>query len=197
MLRCWTWKSLRVFAKYVEEQQKGFQNMIYCVCVKGITLYRCLCSSAYCCCFSASHVRDFGIVNCYSWARKSLDMADRGGHFSFFSRYSCKNWYLHFHKTCDHQIWQAGTSRGVDSNDTNSAGAGDVSTPWSRDKLKAYLHYQSSHSHQTWHNGSLPWWTFAHKVTWLFHHIVLQDKLKPLNLHFHSAYGHQTWQDGD
>ena len=33
-----------------------------------------------------------------------------------FPRYSCKNWYLYFYKTYDHQIWQAGTSRGFDSN---------------------------------------------------------------------------------
>ena len=30
----------------------------------------------------------------------------------------CKNWYLHLQKTNDHQIRQAGTSRGVDSNET-------------------------------------------------------------------------------
>ena len=44
---------------------------------------------------------------------KSCIMADWGGEFSFFSRYSfnnwCKNWYLHFYKTYDPQIWQAGT----------------------------------------------------------------------------------------
>ena len=34
------------------------------------------------------------------------------------------NWYLHFYKSSDYQIWQAGTSREVDSNDNNQAGAG-------------------------------------------------------------------------
>ena len=65
-----------------------------------------------------------------------------------FPRYPCKNWYknwhLHFYKTYDHQIWQADTSRaeGVDSNETNQAGAGDVITSRLRDKLKTiYSHY--------------------------------------------------------
>ena len=35
----------------------------------------------------------------------------------------------------DHQIWQAGTYR-VHSNETNQAGAGNVITPRSREKLK-------------------------------------------------------------
>ena len=42
--------------------------------------------------------------------------------------------------TYDHQIWQAGTSTGFDSNQTNQAGAGDVITSRSCDKLKTYLH---------------------------------------------------------
>ena len=41
-------------------------------------------------------------------------------------KYWYKNWYLHFYMTYDHQIWQAGTSTGVHSSDTNQAGAGDV-----------------------------------------------------------------------
>ena len=65
-----------------------------------------------------------------------------------FLRYPCKNWnknwYLHFHKTYDHQIWQAGTSRGVGSSRTQVlvassrwlAGVGDVITSSSPDKLK-------------------------------------------------------------
>ena len=51
-----------------------------------------------------------------------------------FPRYSCKNWYLHLQKTNGHQIRQAGTSRGVDSNETNQRGAGDTITLRSRDK---------------------------------------------------------------
>ena len=48
----------------------------------------------------------------------------------FFSRHLCgnwfKNWYLHFQKTFDHRIWQAGTSRTVYLNETNQAGASDI-----------------------------------------------------------------------
>ena len=63
-------------------------------------------------------------------------MADRGGEFSFFQRCPCKNWYLHFYQMYDHQIWQAGTSTGFNSNDANQADAGDFITSKSRDKLK-------------------------------------------------------------
>ena len=74
-----------------------------------------------------------------------------------FSRYSCKNWYkklyLHFHKTYDYQIWQAGASRGVDWNGTNQADAGDVITSRLNNKLKPiYLYYDSAYCHQTWQN---------------------------------------------
>ena len=58
----------------------------------------------------------------------------------FFTRYPCKNWcknwYLNFHKTYDHQIWQAGTSIAFDSNETNQIGACVVITSRSWDKLK-------------------------------------------------------------
>ena len=59
-----------------------------------------------------------------------------------FPRYPCKNRYknrhLHFYKTYDHQIWEAGTFTGFDSDETNQAGAADVITSRSRDKLKTY-----------------------------------------------------------
>ena len=59
--------------------------------------------------------------------------------------------------TYDHQIWQAGTSRGVDSNDTNQTGTVDVTTSIPRDKLKLFhLHYQSVYGYQNWQNGNLP-----------------------------------------
>ena len=76
-----------------------------------------------------------------------------------------KNWYLHFYKTYDHQIWQAGSSTGFDSNETNQAGAGEVITSISCDKLKAYLHSQSAYENQTWQDCNLPWLGSAHKVT--------------------------------
>ena len=86
-----------------------------------------------------------------------------------------KNWYLHFYKTCKEQIWQAGTSTGVKSNETIHAGAGDVTTSRSCDKLKTHLHYHSIYAHQTWQGGNLPWWAPPHKVIWPFGHVVLYD----------------------
>ena len=89
-----------------------------------------------------------------------------------FPRYPCKNWYkkwyLHFYKTYNHQIWQAGTSTRFDSNETNQASVDDVITSRSCDKRKAYLHYQSSYGHQTWQHSNVPWWVPAHKITWPF-----------------------------
>ena len=58
----------------------------------------------------------------------------------------------------DHQIWQAGTSTGFESDETNQAGAGDVITLRLHDKLQAlYLHCHSSYDHQSWQNSNLPW----------------------------------------
>ena len=50
---------------------------------------------------------------------------------------------------------QADTSRGINSNNTYQAIAGDVITSESRDKLKTYFHYQSVFGHQTWQDGNL------------------------------------------
>ena len=102
---------------------KNFRSVIiyfiYCFCVKLKTLCNCLCSSSSR--FSASRVRDYWIVNRYSWFWKFVNMADLGGELSFVHG---KNWYkkwcLHFHKTYDYQISQAGTSRGFDSNETKA-----------------------------------------------------------------------------
>ena len=75
----------------------------------------------------------------------------------------CKNRYLHFYKTYDHQICQAGTSTGFDSNETNQASAGDVITSRSCEKLKKYLCYQSAHGYRTWqepiksHDSFITW----------------------------------------
>ena len=49
--------------------------------------------------------------------------------------------------TYEHQIWQAGTTREIDTNETNKAGAGDIIL---------YLYYQSFYSHHTLQNGNLP-----------------------------------------
>ena len=108
-----------------------------CICMKRITLCNCLCSTFFPSFrFSASLVRDFGIVNRYSWFWKFPNMADQDGDFNFFKVFME---YHHLHKIYDHQIWLAGTSRGVDSTETNQAGSGDAITPRSRDKLKTYL----------------------------------------------------------
>ena len=64
-------------------------------------------------------------------------MVDWGSEFSFFSRYSCKNlcksWHLHLYKAYDHQVWQVGLSKGIDSLPTNDAGISNVMTLKSRD----------------------------------------------------------------
>ena len=74
-----------------------------------------------------------------------------------FPRYKdwYKKWYLHFHTTYDHQVWQTGTSRGADSYETNRAGAVDVIKSRSWDKLKTYLFYQCAYWHQIWQDGNL------------------------------------------
>ena len=91
----------------------------------------------------------------------------------------CKNWYkkwyLHFHKTYDHQIWQASTSREVKSNETDAADDVIMSKLKTRDKLKTYLHHQSVYGQKTWQDANLPWWAPDHKVIWLFSHMVLWD----------------------
>ena len=67
-------------------------------------------------------------------------MADRGGEFSLFqgthARTDEKNWYFHFYRAYDHQIWQAGTSIGFDLNETNQAGADYVKITW---QIKFFL----------------------------------------------------------
>ena len=64
------------------------------------------------------------------------------------------NQYLNFQKTYGHQIWQGGTSRRADSDETNLAVTADVMTLRSCVKLKPlYLSYYSAYEHQTWQNG--------------------------------------------
>ena len=50
-----------------------------------------------------------------------------------------------------HQIWQAGTSTGFGSDETNQAGDGGVTLSNSSDKLK----HHSAYGHQTLQDGSL------------------------------------------
>ena len=90
-----------------------------------------------------------------------------------FPRYPCnncyKNWYLHFFKTHDHKIWQAGTSTGVESSGNNQAGADEVITSWSRGKLKAlYFHLPSTH------NG---YFTLGHMIMWQTKTMILLGRV--------------------
>ena len=100
--------------------------MFFCVCVKRITLFYCLCSWQLV--FLILKVSQNGRSK--RWVQ-------------LFLRYLCKNWYknwyFHFHKTCDHQIWQAVISGGYDSNETSQVGADDVIKLRSRDKLKYFI----------------------------------------------------------
>ena len=112
-----------------------------------------------------------------------LKISQHGGSrrwVQLFPTYPCpnwyKNWYLHFHMTYDHQIWQTGISRGVHWNETNEAGAGDVIT--SRSNLKHYISTIRVSGYQTWQNGNVPWGVPAHKVTWSFAHVVLWDHMR-------------------
>ena len=87
-------------------------------------------------------------------------MAGRGGEFRFFQGIHVKT-----DISIDISISIAGTSREVESNVTNQAGAGNVTTSRSLDKLKSYIHYQRSYRHQPWLDRSLPRLTAAQKVT--------------------------------
>ena len=93
---------------------------------------------------------------------KIFQYGDLSWWVQLFSRYPCKNWYnnwyLHFYKSYDHQMWQTDISTGVDSIVKNQAGAGDVITSRSCDRLKAlYLHYQCAYGNQTWQDDILTW----------------------------------------
>ena len=107
----------------------------------------------------------------------------------------CKNWYLHFCKTYDHQIWQAGTSTGFNWNETNQTRAGDIIMSRSHDKLK------TSTTRVPWQDGDLLRCAPVYKVkgSSLWSHGLVRscNKLKPLYLQYHNANGHQTWQDGN
>ena len=79
-------------------------------------------------------------------------------------------------KTYDHQTQQARTSRGIDSDETNQAGAGDAIMSGPRDKLKTlYLHYQSAFGYPT----------------------RLCEELDLVYLYYPTACGCQTCQSGD
>ena len=93
-----------------------------------------------------------GLRNCKSikilqcgWSRRWVHIYSRYPRKNWY-----KNWYFHFYNTYDYQIWQGWTSTGFDSEETNQAGAGEVITSRSNDKLNTlYLHYMSAYGHQT------------------------------------------------
>ena len=78
--------------------------------------------------------------------------------------YFLKKWIsISLRRICQ-QIWQAGTSGGVDSNETNQAGAGDAIMSRLVDKLKTYIYYQGAYGHQTRQDSNLPWWASSHNL---------------------------------
>ena len=85
-----------------------------------------------------------------------------------------KNIYLHDHKVYEPQIVRV---------EIDHVWLPPIKSRflWSRGlakscfKLKTYLHYRNAHRHQTWEGSDLPWKTPTHRVTWPFHHVVLQD----------------------
>ena len=68
-------------------------------------------------------------------------MMNEGGKFNFLQDIhltNVKSWYLHLHNSNGYQNWIAGTSRGVDSLDTNLVVTGDVKTFRSREFEKSF-----------------------------------------------------------
>ena len=53
----------------------------YCIAITCVILHLSLSSFS---CYSASRIRNFGIVNRYSWFGKSVNMADQRGALGFF-----------------------------------------------------------------------------------------------------------------
>ena len=49
------------------------------------------------------------------------------------------------------------------------------------DKSKTHLHYQGTCGHQTWQEYNVPWGPFAHKVTWYFDLVILDDHVTNYN----------------
>ena len=126
----------------------------------------------------SSRIWDFGIVNRYFRFLKILQYGGFRRWGQLFSSSPCKNWYknwyLHFHKTYGHQVWKAGTSTRVESNETNQVGAGNVSMSGLCDKLEAlFFHYHKAYDRQTWQDRNLPWLASAHKVKWPLNHMFL------------------------
>ena len=71
-------------------------------------------------------------------------------------------------------MWQASTSRGFDSSETNQAGTGDINRSRSRDKRELlYLHYHNAYGHKARQDGNLPWVASTdkshdHILTWSY-----------------------------
>ena len=137
-----------------------------------------------------------GLLSRYSW--QSLNMVDGGCEFSFIRGIHVRT-DIRVDISISLRTMQAGTSRGVNSNDTSQAGAADVKTSRSCDTPKTlYLHYLSAYDHQTWQDSKLPSCTLAMKshdplITWSFEMRQTKTIIFPLL----QCYGHQTWQDDD
>ena len=66
-------------------------------------------------------------------------MADPSGNFSFFQNIHITNGqYLYLHKTWDHQNQTAGSSKEVDSLETNQTATGDIITSRSHEFKTRY-----------------------------------------------------------
>ena len=129
----------------------------YCVRVKCITLCNFLLPFVFLPAVSETSESQIGI---YDFKNIAI-LADQGSEFSFFQSIHVRiDTIIDISisiRPNDNQIWQAGTSIGFVSNEINQAGACDVITSRSCDKLKALcLHYHSIYGHQTWQDGNLP-----------------------------------------
>ena len=156
--------------------QQLVKVVCYCVGKKHIMLCNCLrSSSCSCCCFSTSRVRDFGIVNWYSWCWKPYNIADWRGEFNLF-----QDAHVRIDKRINISVFigpmttKFGKQVHLDSNETNQAGVSDVITSRSREKLKPLYLYQNAYN-QTWQDGNWPWGAPTLKITRPFDHVVWRD----------------------
>ena len=106
----WIWSRLSELLRSKTCKKRAALTIRYLLRFLGkITLYKTIFPSSLLSSFPQLFP-NFQIVDLYSWFWKSI-----------------------FHKIYDHQIWKAGTSRGIDSLETSETSNGDVVTLRSRD----------------------------------------------------------------
>ena len=88
-----------------------------------------------------------------------------------------------FSKTYDHQIWQAGTSTGADTNETNQAGAGDVILSVSRDfeKIKIMTSFEIKWQAKSCHKPLSSHRLLVYSKNYNFYVFVCSLKIEYLN----------------